>query len=120
MVEAVAKPKGPREGYIEPLPGRAFKVQADLAKLLRESRAEAQIKNLYDHIVEVIDRLVISCPDKAIECFEEVSYLIKSGDKVKLEEFIKINEKKDYAVHCDQTAAGTKENIEKIKSLFAE
>jgi len=56
---------------------------------------------LYDHIVEVIDRLVISCPDKAIECFEEVSYLIKSGDKVKLEEFIKINEKKDYAVHCD-------------------
>ena len=52
MVEAaVAKPTGPRDGYLDPLPGQAFKVQADLAKLLRESKADTDMKNLYDHIV---------------------------------------------------------------------
>ena len=74
--------------------------------------------NLYDHIVEAVDRIVMSCPDKAIECFEEVSYLIKSKDRLKLEEYIKVNEKKNYAVHCDQTAAGTKDSIAMLKDLL--
>jgi hypothetical protein len=68
---------------------------------LRDSKAESQITSLYDHIVEVVDRIVMSCPDKAIEVFEEVSYLIKNGDRFKLEEFIKVNDKRDYSVHCD-------------------
>ena len=119
MVEAVAKPQQKREGYLDPLPNQAFKVQQDLVKLLRDSKAEASMKNLHEHIVEVVDRIVMSCPDKAIECFEEVSYLIKNGDKVKLEEFIRVNDKRDYAVHCDQTAAGTKDHIESLKKILA-
>ena len=118
MVEAVAKKNDPREGYLAPLPGQAFKVQQDLSKLLRESKCDSQMRNLYDHIVEVVDRLVQSCPDKAIECFEEVSYLIKRGDSVKLEEFIKTVDSRDYSVHCDQTAAGTQETINRLKGLF--
>ena len=101
MVEAVAKEKGPRDGFVDPLPGQAFKVQQDLAQLLRDSKAESQITSLYDHIVTVVDRIVMSCPDKAIEVFEEVSYLIKNGDRLKLEEFIRVNDKRDYSVHCD-------------------
>ena len=91
-----------------------------MAKLLRESKSESQMANLYDHIVEVVDRIVMSCPDKAIECFEEVSYLIKSGDRLKLEEYIRVNEKKNYAVHCDQTTAGTKDSIAMLKTLLAQ
>ena len=115
MVEAVAKKQ---DAGIEILPQHVFKKQEDLAKLLRESKSESQMANLYDHIVEAVDRIVMSCPDKAIECFEEVSYLIKSKDRLKLEEYIKVNEKKNYAVHCDQTAAGTKDSIAMLKDLL--
>jgi len=69
-------------------------------------------------VVEVIDKIVQYCPDKAIERFEEISYLIKQGDSVKLEEFIKTQETKDYAVHDDAVAAGTKDTIAKIREVI--
>ncbi len=114
MVEAVAN----NQSSLEILPQHVFKKQDDLAKLLKQSKADSQMRNLYDHIVEVVDRIVMSCPHKAIQCFEEVSYLIKNGDRVKLEEFIRVNENTNYAVHCDQTAAGTKDTITRLRDLL--
>lgn len=43
---------------------------------------------MYDHIVEVMDFLVINYPHDAILKFEEVSYLIKQGDEAKLKQFL--------------------------------
>ena len=89
-----------------------------MAKLLRESKSESQMANLYDHIVEVVDRIVMSCPDKAIECFEEVSYLLKNNDKFALEDFIKTAENRNYCVGCPETAKDTEEHIKSVQSLL--
>ena len=76
------------------------------------------MKNLHEHIVEVVDRIVMSCPDKAIECFEEVSYLIKNKDTLALEDFVKVNESRKHCIPDQQIAEGTKDHIEKVRSLF--
>ena len=102
---------------MQPLPGQVLKAQQDLRQLLRDSKSASALQNLYDHIVDVVDKIVQYCPDKAIESFEEISYLVKQGDRVKLEEFIKTRETRDYAVHDDQVAFGTKETIARLKQL---
>lgn len=57
--------------------------------------------SIYEHVVKVIDRIVQSCPDRAIERFEEISYLIKNSDELVLEEFVRCHEERKYAQHCD-------------------
>ena len=74
--------------------------------------------SLYEHIVKVIDRIVLSCPDQAIERFEEISYLIKHSDSVKLEEFVKISDDRPYARHSDEIAEGTEASIESLRKIF--
>lgn len=59
-----------------------------------------------------------SCPDKAIERFEEISYLIKNEDELSLEEFVRCHEDRRYAKHCDQVAAGTNEAITSLRNMF--
>ena len=59
-----------------------------LMSVLESSRLTSSNKNLYEHCVAVVDFLVRNYPRDAIEKFEEVSYLIKQGDKQKLEAFL--------------------------------
>jgi hypothetical protein len=70
------------------VPGALLREQDNLRNLLINSKRSDQIKNLYDHIVEVMDFLVINYPHDAILKFEEVSYLIKLGDEAKLKQFL--------------------------------
>jgi hypothetical protein len=70
------------------VPGALLREQDNLRNLLINSKRSDQIKNLYDHIVEVMDFLVINYPHEAILKFEEVSYLIKLGDEAKLKQFL--------------------------------
>jgi hypothetical protein len=117
MVDAAVAKRGHPDNFMTPLPGQVIKVQQDLRKLLQEQKAADAVQNLYEHIVDVVDKIVQYCPDKAIERFEEISYLVKKGDAVKLEEFIKTNDFKEYAVHCPMVAAGTADKLGKIKEL---
>lgn len=57
--------------------------------------------SIYEHVVKVIDRIVQSCPDRAIERFEEISYLIKNSDELVLDEFVRCHEERKYAQHCN-------------------
>ncbi len=70
------------------VPGALLREQDNLRNLLINPKRSDQIKNLYDHIVEVMDFLVINYPHEAILKFEEVSYLIKLGDEAKLKQFL--------------------------------
>jgi hypothetical protein len=57
--------------------GHLIKEQDRLKHLLTEAKHKTQMKNLYDHIVEVMDFLIVNYPNDALIKFEEVSYLIK-------------------------------------------
>ena len=37
-------------------------------------------RNLYDHLGEIIDHIVLHCPDQSLDKLEEISYLIKKND----------------------------------------
>jgi hypothetical protein len=94
---------------------QVIKARADLNKVLKAKHSGTTI---YDHVVKVIDRIVQSCPDRAIERFEEISYLIKNSDEIDLEEFVRCHEDKKYAQHCPATAKGTSEQIQSLRSMF--
>ena len=53
---------------------------------------DTDTKNLYSHMSKVIDHIVEHCPLEALNKLEEISYLIKNEDKIKMEEFLKVNQ----------------------------
>ena len=118
MVETAAKKESVAKEHLEPLPGQALKARENLLELLKEAKAADQASNLYDHIVEVLNRLVASCPDRALERFEEVSYLVKNKDTLALGDFVKVHESRDYCVPDAEVAKGTQEHIDKVRGLF--
>ena len=107
-----------KESSSEALAGQALKAKEDLHQLLQESKAANAATNLHDHIIAVLDKLIASCPDKALERFEEVSYLIKNKDTRCLEDFIKVNESRDYCIANEDVAKGTQESIDQVRALF--
>ena len=113
MVEAVAKNE--TEQILEPLPSQVIKARKDLAKVLQ---AKTNNTSIYEHIIQVVDRIVQSCPDQAIERFEEISFLIKNSDEINMEEFVRCHEDRRYAKHCEQTAQGTADAIESLRKMF--
>ena len=66
----------------------------------------------------MLNHLVLSCPDKALERFEEVSYLIKNKDRLAIEEFLTVESSRRYSRHCADTARGTKASIEEARKFF--
>ena len=89
MVEAVAKPGA--DTILEPTSNQVIKARQNLNAVLQAKAGNKA--SIYDHIVKVVDRIVASCPDQAIERFEEISYLIKNADSLKLEEFVRCDDK---------------------------
>ena len=115
MVQAVAKTGA--EEFLEPMPSQVIKARQDLTKILQQKAGGAN--SIYEHIVAVIDRIVQSCPDQAIERFEEISYLIKNSGDVELEEFVRCKDIRGHSQHDDATAKGTNEAIAKLREMFA-
>jgi len=62
---------------------------------------------LYDHLTDVIDQLVMHYPDQALLKFEEVSYLLKNRDTIKIEEFIKTQVTQLYSLPDSQGSEAT-------------
>lgn len=69
--------------------------------------------DLYQHLVEVVNHIVMHCPDKGLDQFEEISYLIKHKDNFKMEEFLRIHEADNY----NTPSAAFKESVEKYAAL---
>lgn len=73
-----------------------------MQKLLQAAKSQLNKKaeaNLYEHITEVINYIVKYCPDKALERFEEISYLLKNQDTVAIEQFLKVHESNRHCQH---------------------
>ena len=118
MVEASQKKESTAKEHLDPLQGQVLKAQENLHQALKDAKGSDSKNNLYDHIVEVLNRLVASCPDKALERFEEVSYLIKNKDTLALEEFVKVCEAREYCTPNEEVAKGTQAHIDKVRGLF--
>jgi hypothetical protein len=46
-------------------------------------------------------------PDEALQRLEEVSYLLKKGDTIAIEEFLRINDNRSYAAPSKAVAKAT-------------
>ena len=57
---------------------------------LRQAK-DAQGKDLYSHIVEIIDHIVTHCPDEGLDKLEEISYLLKNKEKINMKDFLKVD-----------------------------
>jgi hypothetical protein len=100
------------------VPGALLREQDALRELLINSKRGDQLKNLYDHIIEVMDFLVVNYPCDALSKFEEVSYLIKEGDEAKIRQFLKTQEHKRYAAHSESTAKATQQFLHSSNAMI--
>ena len=115
MVDAVSKIGD--ESILQPMPSQVIKARQDIKKAL--SKTTAKRPSLFDHVVKIMDTIVMSCPDQAIERVEEISYLIKNSDEVALEDFVRMHDTRAYACHNDDVAAGTTAPIEQLRAMFS-
>ena len=64
--------------------------------------------NLHKHINDIMNHIVIHCPNEALDKLEEISYLIKNSDMLAIEHFLKVNSGSLYAApSTDQMKANT-------------
>lgn len=76
------------------------------------------MKNLYEHIVEVMDFLVVNYPDEALIKFEEVSYLIKQQDEHKMHKFLRSSAKKYNARHNEHFAKHIQPYLDRVTKFY--
>jgi hypothetical protein len=62
------------------------------AQLEEKKNSQNTESNLYTHLGLIMDHIIHHCPDEALNKLEEVSYLIKHGDRYQIEEFLRVNE----------------------------
>ena len=74
----------------------------DGLKTILKNIKSAGGKNLYEHLQEVFQTLILHYPDSALEKIEEVSFLIKHGDKLKLEDYLRTSDMRNYSAVCEQ------------------
>ena len=56
--------------------------------------------DLYSHLVEVMNHIVMHCPENGLDKFEEISYLLKQKRDGKIEnlsEFLMVSEERPYS-----------------------
>ena len=74
--------------------------------------------DLYQHLVDVMNHIVLHCPDDGLEKFEEISYLIKHKDSIDMNEFLKITGDVNYAKPDVDMRELTMKYIQKAKKFF--
>lgn len=82
----------------------------DLKKILKSSDG----RDLYSHLVECFNNLILYYPDDVLDKFEEVSYLLKDEDKTKMRKFLNLDNKVDQKVMTECK----KDYINKASALF--
>lgn len=75
-----------------------FKEFEQLAACLRNQKSKANPNtNLHKHINDIMNHIVLHCPSDALNKLEEISYLLKHGDMLAIEDFLKVNEARLYS-----------------------
>lgn len=84
----------------------------NLHQVLSNARCSKTGQDLISHLEKVFKELILHYPDRALEKFEEVSFLIKHGKD--LSEFLKTEDWRDYKL----LSADLQEYNAKVKALF--
>lgn len=75
-----------------------FKEFEQLAQHLRTQKLKSNPQmNLHKHINDIMNHIVLHCPNEALNKLEEISYLIKFGDELAIEDFLKTYECRMYS-----------------------
>ena len=56
--------------------------------------------DLYAHLQEVMKKLILHYPTQAFQKLEEVSYLLKHEDTIKIEKFLRFHDVREYKDVC--------------------
>ena len=70
-----------------------------LRNILKNARHSSG-HDLYSHLVEVTNHIVMHCPESGLDKFEEISYLLKQQRDGKIEslsDFLKVSEERTYS-----------------------
>ena len=88
-----------------------------LAAFLSDQRPKHNRKglSLLQHIKRVFKMLVQHYPNNSLEKVEEVSYLLKHADSHHIDEFLRIEDKRNY----DTVAQSMADHIAQVESMFA-
>ncbi|CAI2368131.1 unnamed protein product [Moneuplotes crassus] len=83
----------------------------DLKKILKSSDG----REVYSHLIECFNALILHYPDDALDKFEEVSYLLKDEQRAQFaKQFLNFDNKKNFKTMTECQ----KEYVEKIAVLF--
>jgi radial spoke head protein 4/6 len=82
----------------------------DLKKILKSSDG----KELYSHLIECFNNLILYYPDEALDKIEEISYLLKSSDKTLIRKFLNLDNPKDTST----LTSAMQPYLSKIQALF--
>ena len=99
---------------------KKFKEVEQLAVHLRNQKSKSNSNaNLHKHITEIMNHIVIHCPNDALNKLEEISYLIKNGDEFAIEDFLKVSETRMYSHPSSKELADcTTPIIDKSQTFF--
>ena len=79
-------------------------------------------QDLYQHLVDVVNHIVMHCPESGLDKFEEISYLLKQqkdGKIVNLSDFLRVTEERAYSKPSSaETKELTSKYIQKAKKFF--
>ena len=74
--------------------------QFDNLRNILKNAKHSSGKDLYTHLVETMNHIVMHCPEQGLEKFEEISYLLKQQRDGKIEslsEFLKLSDERSYS-----------------------
>ena len=73
-----------------------FKEFAELKVHLADCKG-SNGQSLQNHMIKVLEHIVVHCPQDALNKFEEISYLIKNQDTLAIEDWLKVNDNREYS-----------------------
>jgi len=89
-----------------------------LRTLLRNQKREDG-SNLYSHLVQVVNHIVLHCPEEGLQNFEEISYLLKNKENIDINQFLVLSQNKStQAPSNDQVKELTHKFIVEAKKFF--
>lgn len=74
--------------------------QFDNLRNILKNAKHSSGQDLYTHLVETMNHIVMHCPEQGLEKFEEISYLLKQQRDGKIEslsEFLKLSDDRSYS-----------------------
>lgn len=82
---------------------KPFKEFDELKVYLSMQKCQNEDNNLYNHISEIMNHIIIHCPDEALNKIEEISFLLKNSDQFTIQEFLLTNKIKNYSQPSDSS-----------------